>query len=1050
MFRFSSARSSWLPFALLMGLVLWSPLTIDAQAPQGSAAEALNRDGDTFFDRRQYQEAIAAYGKLIQGYPNSELVTDARFHLAYADYLTLQFGPAADELRKLVGSPTTPPEILEQAALLLPQVLSQQASSLKTDDSARLGAFESAIREFDHFVGKFPKSAELETALYGRAVANYQLGNYAEAARDLRQNVSSFPNSDTILDSTFLLALTVATQANLALNKENHAPADTAAALKGYVEAERLLDEIIRKRTDISLANDAAFQLGETLLAHAAASPVAAQKPLYERALAAYRAVEPKEGMIAAQAARVRRLNDERIAELRKGPSANRALTHQLDERRLLEQGKLEALHAKVDPVLSARIKCGAVYCNLQKYDEARVLMNTLLPSIKSADDEKLALYYLTLSYVGQNLVDKAVAAYDKFQAKYAGDPVAENLPLAVGNLFLTGEKPDPARANQYFAEFEKLYPKSRLRETALLQQAAASASLGRYDQALKTLDTFLAGKPKRDLLAAAELSRARILKDQKNFDGALTAFRKVCDTYQDLPEGEEAAFWIGATLLQKKDAAGAVTELKAFGEKYPQGRLTPTALITLAQAQQAAGAKDQALTTLINVAVKFPDSPEATNAYFAEANLYLADRKYDDMARVLTEFVDKHPDSDQAAAAYEQIAAVETQEKQNDAATDTYEKFLSKQPDSPDASEVLGKLAALWQRAARELGNYVVLGAAQREAWTTDVNKSISASERQLQRYPEAPASALGLQNLAECQRLLTGARVKTPEQVTEYFQKLADQYKDKPAARSRILFRLASITAEQDPAKALADMKSAYDPKVVYSPADLDLYTQGLLKSDPDAAAAVFEKLATDYPLPAGVSPRQAPADVQEAQALALYGSGTLLAAKGDTAGAQRDFALLTKEYPRSAKVPEADLGLAENLVAQGRGDEAMPLLSVVARTTTAPLGVRARGLFLVGEIQAKKGSFQAADAYLKVAAFYPTAPEAAEGLWKGGQMLEQQAATLTDAPAKPGGPTKSGQLARARKAYQELLSKYSDSKWTDPAKGRLAALPETGKPG
>ena len=220
--------------------------------------------------------------------------------------------------------------------------------------------------------------------------------------------------------------------------------------------------------------------------------------------------------------------------------------------------------------------------------------------------------------------------------------------------------------------------------------------------------------------------------------------------------------------------------------------------------------------------------------------------------------------------------------------------------------------------------------------------------------------------------------------------------------------------------------------------------LYTQGLLKSDPEAAAAVFDKLAADYPLPAGMSPRQAPADVQEAQALVLYGRGTLAAAKGDAASAARDFAELTKQYPRSSKVPEADLGLAENLVAQGKGDEAMPLLAVVARTTTAPLDVRARGLFLVGESLAKKGSFEAADAYLKVAAFYPTAPDAAAGLWQGGQMLERQAATLGETPAKPGGPTKAGQLTRARQAYAELSAKYPDSKWSPQAKERVASLP------
>ena len=143
-----------------------------------------------------------------------------------------------------------------------------------------------------------------------------------------------------------------------------------------------------------------------------------------------------------------------------------------------------------------------------------------------------------------------------------------------------------------------------------------------------------------------------------------------------------------------------------------------------------------------------------------------------------------------------------------------------------------------------------------------------------------------------------------------------------------------------------------------------------------------------------------------MQEAQALVLYGRGTLAAAKGDGAGEARDFAALTKDYPRSSKVPEADLGLAESLVAQGKSDEAMPLLAVVARTPGAPLETRARGLFLAGEVQAKKGSFEAVDSFLKVAAFYPTAPDAAEGLWKGGQMLEQQAATLATRPPSPAG--------------------------------------------
>ena len=1027
---------------LLATVLMMLPAVLRAQAP-GGAAEALSRDGDVAFERRQYKDAIATYQKLIQGYPNSEFTVDARFHLAYANFLTGQFDPAADDLRKLLAAPTTPPETLEIAALLLPQVLAQQATALPPNDPKRTAGFESAIKEYDGFITKYPKSTSLETALYGRAVAAYQIARYDAAARDLRQAVSAFPNSDTVGDSTFLLAITVATQANLTQGKENPTPADTAAAVKGYAEAEGLLGQIIAKRTDISLANDAQFQLGETLLAHASAVPPATQRALYERALAAYRAVEPKEGMVAAQTARVQAINDRRVAELRKGP-AGRANARLIDQQRLREQSKLEALQAKEDPVLGARIKSGAVYCNLQRYDEARVLMNTLLPVATKPADEKLALYYTVLSHAGQKLVPKAVAAYDQFQAKFAGDPVAENLPLVMGGLFADAAKPDPALANKYFDEFRRLYPKSRLRETALLAQAANADALGHYDDALKTLDAFLKGQPRRELAATAEETRAFVLRDKKDFPGALTAFRKVRDIYKDRPEGEDAAFWVGWSLLQTKDIPGAIAELKAFAEKFPQSRLVPSALTTLAQAQQASGAKDQALTTLADLSTRFSQSPEATGAYFQRANIYLADKKFDDVTKVLGEFTDKYPDSDQVYAAYEQIAAVQTQANQVEAAAATYEKFLSKQPASPQAAGALGKLATLWLRAARTMGSYIVLGAPQRETWKTDVNQSIAASEQQLTKYPDAPATALGLRDLLDAQRLLIEAKVKTAAEVRDYFQKLADKYQDKPAARGRILFRLAALTAEKDPAQALADMNTAYDPAVVYSPADLELYTDGLLPGDPDTATRVFDKLARDYPLPPGVPAGQAPAAVQEAQALVLYGRGKLAEIKGDKAGAARAFMDLKRDYPRSTKSAEANLGLAQSFLAQGKPDEALPFLAEVAKNPRSPIPVRAHGLFLNGEIQAGKGNVEAIDAYLKVAAFYPTAADAPEGLWKGAQLLEKQADTLSETPAKPGGPTKSGQLARARKAYNDLATKYADSKWTAQAKARLATLP------
>lgn len=1025
-------------FFLTGCLALLASLGAYAQAP--NPAGDLARRGNLLFDQNKYPEAIAVYEQLLSGYPNSEVAGDAQIHLAYSQFFTAQYQPAADLLRRMLATPATPPELQELSASLLPQVLSQQAGALAPGDANRQSGYEAAIAEFGAFIQKFPKSPDVETALYGRAVAAYQIGRYADAERDLRQSIAAFPRSENADDSAFLLALTLGSQANGLLADPAKAGAGGAqAARKGYEEARTLLSGVIDKKADPALVNDAQYQLGATLLAQSAASPEAARPPLLEQALAAYRAVQAREPMVAAQTARIARLREQRLAEARKGPGADKALLRQLESRLARETGKLASLQGKNDPALTARLQCAAVFYQQNRFDETRVLMSVLAPAATAPNDEKSVLYFTALSYAGQNIPGKAVAAYDRFQAKYAGDPIAENLPLALGGMFMGGPKPDPALANKYFAEFTKFYPQSNLRDVALLQQANTSASLGRFDEALQTIDGFLKTAPKRELLAAAEVTRAKVLRDKGDLPGALVAYRKVRDTFADRPEAEEAAFFVGWVDLQNKDAAGALAELKAFLAKYPASKLAPSAWLTQAQAQLASNGKDLALASLADVIAKYPKAPEAAAAYFQRANIYIGDRKFDEVVKTLTEFTEKYPDDPQTFSAFDRIAAIHLQNNQFEAAAGAYQAFLDQHAAAPAAPEALGKIAALWLRAARGMGTYLVLGDPQREGWARNVGASVAAVEKQLEAYPDAPATALGLLTLVEAQRLLIDARVKTLDQVREYFQALAARHAARPAAKSRIIFRLASLTMEKDPAAALRDLRAAYDPGIVYSPADLDLFGGLLLAVDPETAATVYRKLAADYPLPPGLPPSQAPQEVQDAQATALYGAGAVAEKKGDGAAAVQAYEALKKTYPRSSKTPQANLGLAKSLVGQGKPDLALPLLGEVAKSSTAPLETRAQGMMLLAKIQQDKGQVGALDTYLKLQAFYPASAQAPEALWQGAQLLEKQAAGLPDTgPA----PNRASQLKRARDAYNTLVTKYPESPLAAQASARLAA--------
>jgi TolA-binding protein len=297
-------------------------------------------------------------------------------------------------------------------------------------------------------------------------------------------------------------------------------------------------------------------------------------------------------------------------------------------------------------------------------------------------------------------------------------------------------------------------------------------------------------------------------------------------------------------------------------------------------------------------------------------------------------------------------------------------------------------------------------------------------------------------LKTLVADQEMLLEAQQKKPGDIDKYFHDLAEKFASNPSAQSRILFTLATYNYKQDPAKAVAEMTVAYNPALVYAPADLDVYGSALLaQGKTDAAYKIYQKIAKDYPVPPNAGPAQAPPTIQEAQAMALFGMATALEKEGKTADAGKLFAQLKANYPWSPKVVEANFGIAKSLVEQKKLDDASKLLVGIVGSRTAPAPLRAHAFLLIGQIQEGKGNVDAAiDSYLKTAAYYGGVPDAAsEGLWRGGQMLEKQAAGLTEQST----PKKSDQIGKAVSAYKDIGTKYPDSTFVAQAQDRLKAL-------
>ena len=1018
--------------ALLLASLLFAVHARGQEAPQ-QALEAANN----VYANGDYAAAVSAYEKILADYPTSPVVPNAQVQLAFSYFLTGENQKALDTLKKFFAGPPSSAELTELAALLEPQALSGLAASLKTDDPARKSNYEEAVKKYAAFIDKYPRSAEVESAYFGSAIASFQIGDYAAAKTALETNLKRFPNSPSILESQNLLALIYATEGSKMLNEQG---ADQQAAFALYAKSAELLREIIAKKTDLALVNAAQFQLGEILLSEAAFAPDDRKPVLLEEARQAFRGVLPKDTIVGLQQKKI-----DGIPALRRAALAarNTAELRRIDRQAERDRRKLAELQSRPDQTVTALQKIGESYFQQAKYDEARVVLAHIEPLLTDDEDKKRNLYFLAMTYAVQNAADPAVARYDAFQRAHKGDPIAANLPVAVGNLFLTHPDPNvrnPEKAAQYFKEAAEIYPKSPFLGLTVVNEATARAQQGDFEGALKTYRDFLASNPPPEVGAVAQIGIGNVFKEQGKWDDAIAAYKEVMTKFPQAAQVEEAEFWIAVGTQQKGDNEGSLPLIDAFVKKYPDTQLTPSAMYSAAAAKLALGRNDEAVATMAKIAEKFPQSQPAPFTYFQRAQLAGAAQNADEVVRLMTAFVEKYPDDDKVFFAFDSIGQTETNRGNIEAAVAAYQTFAEKYSTAPKAPEAMLKIADLHRAAAEKLGRYGALTPEEQEKWKASMAASVAAAEKMTATYPDSPQLGLGLRSLLAVKQAEVSAGLLDAAGVEKYFEDLAASSPD--AAKSKILFARAAFISESDPARALEEMNKAYDPSLVYAPSDLDLYGLALLENGKaDEAKAVFEKIAVDYPNPAGQEPAQAPPAIQEAQAISLFGLGRVAQEQGDVAGAGALFEKLKSLYPWSPKVLEANYGIAASLREQGKGDEAIALLTQIIRAPNAPTELRANAMLLGGFIQKDKGERDAAiDYFIKISAFYEGVPEAAAtGLWEGGQLLELQVAELqTSDPEKA-----KKQQAQVLRAYKELAEKFPDSEFAPKAKERLNAL-------
>lgn len=114
---------------------------------------------------------------------------------------------------------------------------------------------------------------------------------------------------------------------------------------------------------------------------------------------------------------------------------------------------------------------------------------------------------------------------------------------------------------------------------------------------------------------AAAEQAAYNQAFDQlkaSNYAGAIGGFEAFLGQYPTSPIAENAQYWLGEAHYAKGEYDKAATAFRAVGERWPNSRKSPDALLKLGYSQIELKQVSAARVTLSDVTRKFPDSDAA------------------------------------------------------------------------------------------------------------------------------------------------------------------------------------------------------------------------------------------------------------------------------------------------------------------------------------------------------------------------------------------------------------------------------------------------------
>jgi len=537
-------------------------------------------DAENLFLLGQYQNASKAYAALDAASKDEDARTRYAFRLGQCAYSLGDYPKAVTYLSPLADKPKVKgDETLGRAVFLLGDALLQQSKFTEAADA--FGKFLSTT--------KTAETSDKQEAQYKQAVALLRGGSQgsppSETARKLLSAVAEGPaKSAWTARGQFELAQ-LAYQAKppqldaaaghlkkvLAFDG-GKPPEDLAGPAlyllgwcefdgKKFTDAAARWGELLAKYPKATLAPDAAFHRGvafreagqhdkalDAFNSYAKSYPqgqhAARSRQLAASALTSLKRHDEAKAMLATLAGDKSAVTDAVLYDLAWAQKGTKDETAAAATYQKLIAGFPDS---KLAP--AARAELAELLFAGKKFAEAADLLEPVVAD--KAVDAKVrasAAYQLALCYEKLDKADKAAATFAMYAAEFGGnDELAGTALLQAGNNHATVGRYDDAIRS--LGEMLKKFPTHPQANIALLKLGEAQADAGKFAEALASHQQFLARYPKDPFAFRAQFGVGWALQNQKQYDEARKAYQKVTAS----SNGETAAraqFQIGDSYL--------------------------------------------------------------------------------------------------------------------------------------------------------------------------------------------------------------------------------------------------------------------------------------------------------------------------------------------------------------------------------------------------------------------------------------------------------------------------------------------------------------------